>query len=228
MRRRTFLSWSSGKDSAWALHVLRRQRDVEVVGLLTTVNRTAERVAMHAVREQLLRAQAAAVGLPLLTVPIPSPCSNEEYEQAMHSAIAKLQQENVTCMAFGDLFLEGIRRYRENNLQGTGIEPLFPLWGSDTKQLAQRMLRDGLRARVTCVDPRKLAASFAGRLYDQQFLDDLPDGVDPCGEHGEFHSFAFDGPMFRLPVGVVPGVVVERDGFIFADLLAPDFGQVTP
>jgi len=217
---KALLSWSSGKDSAWALHVLRRDRpDVEVVGLLTTVNRVHDRVAMHAVRSQLLRAQAVAAGLPLREVPIPSPCSNAEYEAAMGEAVARARAEGIGAIAFGDLFLEDIRAYRVEKLRGTGLEPIFPLWALPTDALARDMIAGGLRARLTCVDPKVLAASFAGRDFDAALLADLPGGVDPCGERGEFHTFAYSGPMFRAPVPVVGGEVVERDGFVFADLL---------
>lgn len=216
---KALVSWSSGKDSAWALHTLRQREDVELAGLLTTFNRAAGRVAMHAVRERLVEAQARALGLPLVKVPIPSPCSNEEYEQAMGAAMAQAKADGINAVAFGDLFLEDVRRYREEKLTGTGIQPLFPLWGLDTKALARQMVRAGLRAYVTCVDPKQLDPSFAGRAYDGQFLDNLPKGVDPCGERGEFHTFVYDGPMFQKPIPVMPGQVVSRDGFIFADVL---------
>ena len=219
MPPKALLSWSSGKDSAWALHVLRQQRTVDVVALLTTVNETHDRVAMHAVRRTLLERQAAAVGLPLWVVPIPSPCSNERYEAAMRSAIERAVNEGIRSVAFGDLFLEDIRRYREQKLQGTGIDPVFPLWALPTPALALEMIAAGLRARLTCVDPKQLAPSFAGREFDAALLAELPARVDPCGERGEFHSFAYDGPMFSRPVAVESGVVVERDGFVFADLL---------
>jgi uncharacterized protein (TIGR00290 family) len=212
------LAWSSGKDSAWALHVLRQRGEVEVVGLLTTINAAADRVAMHAVRSELLRAQAEAAGLPLWPVPIPSPCSNEEYEAAMAAAVGRARDAGVSAMAFGDLFLEDVRRYRENNLAGSGIEPLFPIWGTPTDTLSVRMLAGGLRARLTCVDPRQLDARFAGREYDAALLAELPPSVDPCGENGEFHTFAYDGPMFARPVALHAGEVVTRDGFVFADL----------
>jgi len=212
------MAWSSGKDSAWALHVLRQRGDVEVVGLLTTINAAADRVAMHAVRSELLRAQADAVGLPLWPVPIPSPCSNEEYEAAMAAAVGRAREAGIGAMAFGDLFLEDVRRYREDNLRGSGIEPLFPIWGTPTDTLSVRMLAAGLRARLTCVDPRKLDARFAGREYDGTLLAELPPSVDPCGENGEFHTFAYDGPMFARPVPLHAGEVVTRDGFVFADL----------
>lgn len=219
MRARTLLSWSSGKDSAWALHVLRQTADVEVVGLLTTINERFDRVAMHAVRTELLRAQADAAGLPLHSVGIPWPCSNAQYEAAMAAAIERAKSEGVTVMAFGDLFLEDIRSYRVQKLAGTGIEPLFPIWGIPTGELARDMVAGGLRARLTCVDPKQLAPSFAGREFDAALLAELPQTVDPCGERGEFHTFAYEGPMFRKPIEIQNGEVVERDGFVFADLL---------
>jgi len=223
--KKALLSWSSGKDSAWTLHALRRQAKVDVVGLLTTINEMHDRVAMHAVRTELLRAQTDAAGLPLWAVPIPSPCSNAEYEAAMTRALARAREAGVTAIAFGDLFLEDIRRYREARLLGTGLEPLFPIWGIPTDVLARDMIAGGLRARLTCVDPKVLAPSFAGREYDTALLDELPASVDPCGERGEFHTFAYDGPMFRRPVPLRAGEVVERDGFVFADLLA---GEAPP
>jgi uncharacterized protein (TIGR00290 family) len=218
-RPRAWLAWSSGKDSAWTLHVLRQSSAVEVVGLLTTVNARHDRVAMHAVRRRLLEAQAEAAGLPLVTVEIPHPCSNAEYEAAMESAVRRALREGVTMMAFGDLFLEDVRQYRERMLANTGITPLFPIWGEETSALARHMIASGLRAHLTCVDPRVLPGRFAGRAFDAALLDELPSGVDPCGERGEFHSFAWDGPMFRHPVPVQVGEVVEREGFVFADLL---------
>ena len=217
-RLRTLVGWSSGKDSAWALYSLQQVPNVEVVGLLTTINLEAKRVAMHSTRESLLDMQAEAVSLPLRKVFIPDPCPNEVYERAMEAALREARAEGVQAIAFGDLFLEDIRRYREANLAGTGIEPLFPLWGSDTRELALTMVRGGLRAFVVCVDPKILDPSFAGRMYDRRFLEDLPAEVDPCGEHGEFHTFAFQGPMFRTPIAVRPGDIVERSGFVFADL----------
>jgi len=218
MRPRALLSWSSGKDSAWALHVLRQRAELDVVGLLTTLNQVHDRVAMHAVRHELLRLQAEATGLPLLVVSIPSPCSNEEYETAMRTALARAGEMGVTRMAFGDLFLEDIRAYREQKLAGTGIEPVFPLWALPTPELARDMVSGGLRARLTCVDPKQLPASFAGREFDLQLLRELPAAVDPCGERGEFHTFAYDGPMFARRIPIEAGKIVERDGFIFADL----------
>lgn len=217
-RPRVLLSWSSGKDSAWTLHVLRQQA-VEVVGLLTTVNERYDRVAMHAVRRELLEMQARAAGLPLCPVPIPSPCSNEEYDAAMTRVLERARADGISSVAFGDLFLEDIRRYREERLASTGVSPLFPLWGIPTATLAQDMIGAGLCAQVTCVDPRQLSSTFAGRKFDATFLADLPPTVDPCGERGEFHTFAWAGPMFDHPVPVQVGAVAERDGFVFADLL---------
>ncbi|HVV50201.1 MAG TPA: ATP-binding protein [Polyangia bacterium] len=216
---KALLAWSSGKDSAWSLHVLREQNEVEVVGLLTTINQAFDRVAMHAVRSELLRAQAEAAGLPLQPVPIPWPCSNAEYEAAMAAAMARARADGVTHVAFGDLFLEDVRRYREERLAPTGVQPLFPLWGTPTGALARRMVEAGLRARLTCVDPRALDARFAGRDFDAALLAELPPAVDPCGERGEFHTFAYAGSMFRRPIAVRAGEVVARDGFVFADLL---------
>src|SRR3954447_1166069 len=217
---KTLVSWSSGKDSAWLVHVLRTMPDVELGALLTTVNESAQRVAMHAVRLELLAAQAEALGLPLWTVPIPSPCPNETYELAMATAVARAVAEGFTHVAFGDLFLEDVRRYREERLAGTGLTPLFPLFGADTTALAREMIAAGLGARLTCVNPKQLDPSFAGREFDSQLLADLPSTVDPCGERGEFHSFAYRGPMFRHAIPIDTGIVVERDGFVFCDLTA--------
>jgi uncharacterized protein (TIGR00290 family) len=211
------LSWSSGKDSAWALHALRRA-DVPVVGLLTTINQAFDRVAMHAVRRDLLDAQARSIGIPLWPVPLPWPCSNEDYERIMGDVCRQAKAEGIECVAFGDLFLPEVRAYRERQLEGTGLTPLFPLWGLPTDALAQEMLAGGLQARITCVDPKLLPPAFAGREFDQAFLADLPAGVDPCGEKGEFHTFAYGGPMFQEPIPIASGEVVERDGFVFADL----------
>ncbi len=217
--KKAWLSWSSGKDSAWSLEVIRRQGEFDVQALLTTVNAEFQRVAMHAVRESLLQAQAESTGLPLVTVPIPYPCPNAAYEEAMAAAMQRALDEGITHMIFGDLFLEDIRRYREEKLAGTGIMPVFPIWGLDTRRLAGEMVEAGLRALLTCVDPKKLDASFAGRLFDAQLLADLPAEIDPCGENGEFHTFAFEGPMFQAPIAVERGAVLERDGFVFADAL---------
>ncbi|MDF3064577.1 MAG: hypothetical protein K0R38_178 [Polyangiaceae bacterium] len=213
------LSWSSGKDSAWTLQVLRQQQALDVVGLLTTVNEQFDRVAMHAVRSELLRAQAEAAELPLLEVKIPWPCSNEQYEAAMTTALAEVKARGVSVMAFGDLFLEDIRAYRVEKLEGTGVRPEFPLWGKPTAELAREMIEGGLQARLTCVDPRVMPRELCGRAFDEALLRELPADVDPCGERGEFHSFVHAGPMFRRPILIRPGEVVERDGFVFADLL---------
>jgi uncharacterized protein (TIGR00290 family) len=219
MRKKTWLSWSSGKDAAWALHVLRESGEHEVTGLFTTVNSAFGRVAMHAVRIELLRQQAQAVGLPLHLIEIPYPCSNEQYASVMADFVAQAANNGVRCMAFGDLFLPDVRRYREERLQGTGIEPVFPLWGKPTRKLLAEMLASGLRACLTCVDPRVLPAEFAGRELTPAVLDSLPSGIDPCGENGEFHTFVFDGPMFTRPLDIEMGEVVTRDGFVFADVL---------
>lgn len=219
LRRKAWVAWSSGKDSAWALHAVRRSGELDVVALLTTVNRTHQRVAMHAVRESLLESQAAAVGLPLVKVPIPETCVNAEYERAMAEAMQRARAEGVTYVVFGDLFLEDVRRYREQNLAKCGMTPVFPLWGIPTRQLAEEMIAGGLRARLTCVDPRQLDRAFVGREWNAELLADLPASVDPCGERGEFHTFACAGPMFREPIAVREGEIVERDGFTFADLI---------
>ena len=226
MLKKTLLSWSSGKDSAWALHVLRQQAEVEVVGLLTTVNQLYQRIAIHAVRLELLRLQAEAVGLPLHIIELPYPCTNAEYEAAMEKFIAEAKQLGIECMAFGDLFLEDIKEYREAKLSGTGIAPLLPIWRRPTDELAKEMIANGLRAVVTCIDPRQLDASFAGREFNERFLRDLPAQIDPCGERGEFHTFAFDGPMFRQPVPIEVGEITEREGFVYADLLLSENYQV--
>jgi len=199
--------------------VLRQRSDVEIAGLMTTVNELYQRVAIHAVRLELLQRQAEAVGLPLQVIDLPSPCTNSQYETAMKEFVGHSQQQGIECMAFGDLFLADIKEYREAKLSGTGITPLFPLWLTPTNELAKEMISSGLRAVVTCVDPRHLPRSFAGRAFDEEFLFTLPEQVDPCGERGEFHTFAFDGPMFSRPVPIEVGEVVEREGFVYADLL---------
>ena len=204
--QKVLLSWSSGKDSAWALHTLQQREDVEVVGLITTLNQKAQRVAMHAVREKLLEAQAEALGLPLTKVYIPSPCTNDEYEATFKAAMLTAKEEGVEAMAYGDLYLEDV------------LEPLFPIWGIPTEALSQQMVAAGLRAHITCVDPKQLDPDFVGRVYNADFLSDLPETVDPCGENGEFHSFVFEGPMFCKPLAVIQGERVERSGFFFGDL----------
>ena len=216
---KTLMSWSSGKDSAWTVHVLRQRGGVELGGLLTTINEAAQRVAMHAVRVDVLQAQADALGLPLWQIPIPSPCPNEVYERVMAAAVQRAVAEGFTQIAFGDLFLEDVRRYREERLAGTGLTPLFPLFGADTPALAREMIAAGVRARITCLNPKILNRSFAGREFDAALLADLPPGVDPCAERGEFHTCAYDGPMFSRPVPIETGITVERDGFVFTDVV---------
>lgn len=218
-RRRILLSWSSGKDSAWSLSTLRHEPDNEVVGLLTTISEEFDRVAMHAVRRELVEAQASAAGIDLWPVTIPSRCTIQQYEEAMGQALAKAKSAGVTAVAFGDLFLEDVRRYREEKMAGTGLELLFPLWGKPTHALAREMLDGGLQAMVTCVDPGVLTATFAGRAWNRDFLNDLPAHIDPCGENGEFHTFVYAGPMFSRPVPIQVGEIVTRDGFAFADVL---------
>jgi uncharacterized protein (TIGR00290 family) len=213
------VSWSTGKDSAWMLHVLNQEYPGAAAGLLTTTNQAFDRVAMHAVRRELLDAQAAAARLPLHVLPLPWPCSNAQYESIMKTAVAGFVADGFTHVAFGDLFLEDVRRYREDRLAGSGLEPLFPIWKTKpTSDLARDMIEAGLRAHLTCVDPRKLDRAFAGRTFDRALLGDLPATVDPCGENGEFHSFAFAGPMFANEIKLTTGDVVDRDGFVFADL----------
>lgn len=211
------LSWSSGKDSAWALHALNQAHPRGVAGLLTTINESVQRVAMHAVRREVLEAQAAAAGLPLRVVPLPDPCTNDEYESRMRTCVAQIVAEGFTHMAFGDLFLEDVRRYRETRLEGTGLTPMFPLWQIPTPQLARDMIAGGLRARLACVDTRVLDASFAGREFDVALLADLPSGVDPCGENGEFHTCVYAGPMFQTPLAIETGVVHARHPFSWRD-----------
>ncbi|MFZ0279895.1 MAG: ATP-binding protein [Candidatus Sulfotelmatobacter sp.] len=217
--KRILLSWSSGKDSAWSLHVLRQRGEYEVVGLLTTFNEEADRVAMHAVRKELVEKQADAAGLPLWAVPLPWPCSNEQYELLMAQTCARAVDEGIEGVAFGDLFLEDVRAYREKQMKGTGLEPLFPVWGLPTRALAEEMIASGTRAKLTCIDTRKLDRSFAGRDFDEQLLAELPEGVDPCGERGEFHSFVYAGPMLNAVLPVSVGEIIVRDQFVFKDLI---------
>jgi uncharacterized protein (TIGR00290 family) len=218
--KRVLLSWSSGKDSAWALHLLRQQPGIELVGLLTTLNSEFQRVAMHGTRRAVLEAQAEAAQLPLWVVPLPWPCSNEVYEQRMSEVCNRALREKIDAVAFGDLFLPDIRAYREKQLQPTGLEPLFPLWGIPTASLAREMMASGLRAKLACVDTKQLPGSFAGREFDATLLADLPPKTDPCGERGEFHTCVYAGPMFAKPLPLESGEVVDRDGFVFADLQA--------
>jgi uncharacterized protein (TIGR00290 family) len=212
------LSWSSGKDSAWALHRLNETHPGAVGGLLTTVNEAVDRVAMHAVRRSVLTAQARMAGLPLRVVPIPHPCSNDVYEERMAVAVAEAVKDGFTHVAFGDLFLEDVRRYREDRLAATGLEPMFPVWGLPTRRLAEEMIEKGLRARLSCIDTRVLDASFAGRVFDRSLLDDLPAHVDPCGENGEFHTCVSAGPMFANPLDLEAGEIVTREPFVWTDL----------
>ena len=224
--KRVLLSWSSGKESAWTLHVLRRRGECEIVGLLTTVNTEFDRVAMHGTRRSVLEAQARVAGLPLWAVPLPWPCSNETYEQRMRELCARAVSEHVEAIAFGDLFLQDIRAYRERQLQPTGLEPLFPLWQQPTAILAHEMIAGGLCAKLTCVDTRQLPSRFAGRDFDKALLDELPSQTDPCGEHGEFHTCVYAGPMFDSPILLEAGEIVTRDGFTYADF-TPKMNEVS-
>ena len=219
VKKRILLSWSSGKDSAWALHKLQHSNDIQVMGLFTTINRVHRRVAMHAVSDRLLRAQARAVGFPLQELEIPYPCSDAEYARVMERFLAEAATQGIKEIAFGDLALEDIRRYREEKMRHTGIEPVFPIWGTPTNVLSKELIKAGFRMLVTCIDPRAVPRKLIGREYDKTFLEELPDAVDPCGENGEFHTFVFDGPIFKEPLQVQPGRIVERDGFAFADVL---------
>ena len=223
--KRVLLSWSSGKDSAWALHLLRRDREIEVSGLVTTLNAAFDRVAMHGTRRSVLEAQARAAELPLWTVPLPWPCTNEIYEQKMVEVCARAVAENINAVAFGDLFLADVRSYREKQLAGTGLEPLFPLWQIPTDALAREMIADGLCARLSCVDTKQLPAEFAGREFDAALLRDLPAEADPCGERGEFHTCVYAGPMFAAPLALETGEIVDRDGFVFADFKSESVGS---
>jgi len=218
LRKKALVSWSSGKDSAWTLHVLRQANDYEIVGLLTTINAHFDRVAMHGVRRELVEAQAAAAGLPLWKVPLPWPCSNQEYEAAMSAVCAKAIDAGVQAVAFGDLFLEDVRQYREDRMRGLSLTPVFPLWKLDTRQLIRDMWAGGVRCRIVCLDPKKLSASFAGQDLDQRAVDEFSAVIDPCGENGEFHTFVYDGPMFAQAIPVENGDTVTRDGFVFTDV----------
>jgi uncharacterized protein (TIGR00290 family) len=217
--KRILLSFSSGKDSAWSLHLLRQCKEFEIAGLLTTFNEEANRVAMHAVRRELVEKQAEAVGLPLWPVPLPWPCSNEQYESLMAKVCAKAVSQGIEGVAFGDLFLEDVRAYRVKQLRGTGLEPIFPVWGLPTRTLAEEMIASGVRAKLTCIDTAKLDAHFAGRDFDAALLSELPERIDPCGERGEFHSFVYAGPMFNAPLAVSVGETIVQGRFVFADLI---------
>ena len=218
IKQRALLSWSSGKDSAWSLHLLRQDPAVEVAALLTSFNSAANRVAMHAVRRELVQAQAQRTGLPLWAIDLPWPCSNAVYENLMRDMCQRAIGDNVTAVAFGDLFLQDIRDYRESRLEATGLKLLFPVWQIPTGELAQELIRAGVKAKVTCIDRSKLDASYAGREYDGEFLSSLPAGIDPCGENGEFHTFVYDAPVFSSAIEVEVGEKRERDGFVFADV----------
>ena len=218
--KKVLLSWSSGKASAWTLHVLRQRADLEVVALLTTFNADADRVAMHAVRRDLVRAQAEHAGLPLWEVDLPWPCSNDDYESRMRAVCERALASDIAAVAFGDLFLADVRAYRETQLAGTGLEPLFPLWNTPTAELAREMIAASVKARISCVDPSQIPRSFAGREFDAALLAELPATADPCGEKGEFHTFVYDAPVFTRAIGIRSGVIVERDGFVFADVFS--------
>ena len=224
--KRVLLSWSSGKDSAWSLHVLRQQADVEIVGLLTTLNAEFDRVAMHGTRRSVLEAQAQAAELPLWVIPLPWPCTNEIYESRMKEACERALSQGIEAIAFGDLFLEDIRAYRIAQLQGTGLEPLFPVWGCPTDELAREMIAGGLRAKLTCVDTKQLSAEFVGREFSDELLNSLPASVDPCGERGEFHTCVFAGPMFRKPIALEAGEIVMREQFAYADFKVSEPAKV--
>ncbi len=216
--KRTLLSWSSGKDSAWSLHLLRQQNEYEIVGLLTTFNQQANRVAMHAVRRSLVEAQAKAAGIPLWDVDLPWPCSNADYECVMKETCKAAVESGIECVAFDDLFLTHIRAYREKQLGDYGLQPIFPVWGMPTREFAGSMIESGVRAKLTCVDPKLLAPEFVGREFDEQLLSEFPPDIDPCGENGEFHTFVYAGPMFHHDLSVEVGEIVSCDGFAFADL----------
>lgn len=219
MKRKALMSWSSGKDSAWAFHKLQQNPEIDIVGLFCTVNKEFDRVAMHGVRVELLQKQAKSIGLPLEIIEIPNPCSNSEYEKIMGQFVERVKIAKIEYFAFGDLFLEDIRNYREEKLQGSGIKPIFPIWGIPTDELSREMISNGLRTVITCINPKQIPKEFVGREFDESFLDSLPETIDPCGENGEFHSFVFDGPMFKEQIEITVGDIVHRDDFIFADVL---------
>lgn len=219
MKKKTLVSWSSGKDSAWTLYKLQQQQEFEVVGLFCTFNKKYERGAMHAVRNELIRQQTESIGLPLELIPIPDPCNDSEYKAIMANFIAQVKSQEIEYIAFGDLYLKDIRRYREDSLAGTGITPLFPLWQIPTDKLSNDMVNSGLRAKISCIDPNLMPLSFAGHEYDNTFLKQIPSNIDPCGENGEFHSFVYDGPMFNHKINISIGEVVARNGFVYTDIL---------
>jgi uncharacterized protein (TIGR00290 family) len=217
--KKTLLSWSSGKDSAWALHALQQMPDIELVGLFSTYNQEFERIAMHSTRLDLVRMQAKRTGLPIELIPLPFPCSNEDYEQIMGAFTKSVIDRDITHIAFGDLSLEDVRQYRIDKLAGTGITPIFPIWGIPTEELSRTMVASGLKSQITCINPKQIPEKFAGAEFNLDFIESLPESVDPCGENGEFHSFAFAGPMFTEPIPIIVGETVKRDGFIFTDVL---------
>jgi len=219
MKKRTLLSWSSGKDSAWALHLLCHDPGIELLGLFTVMNEQFNRVSMHSTRRELLQRQADAAGLPLRTINLPYPCTNEQYDTIMRQFVRESASNEVEYMAFGDLFLEDIREYRENQLKGTGIEAIFPLWGSPTRELAEHMLSVGLDAYVSSIDLKKLPLHFAGRKWSRELIAELPQDCDPCGENGEMHTIVVGGPMFQVPISISVGQIVQRDGFAYADII---------
>lgn len=219
MKRKTLMSWSSGKDSAWALHKLQQNPEIDLVGLFCTANKEFDRVAMHGVRVELLQKQAKSIGLPLEIIEIPYPCNNAEYEKIMGQFVEKAKIDNIEYFAFGDLFLEDVRNYREEKLKGSGIKPIFPIWSIPTDKLSREMISSGLRTVITCINPKQIPKEFVGREFDESFLDSLPENIDPCGENGEFHSFVFDGPMFKEQIETFVGHIVHRDEFLFADVL---------
>lgn len=218
MKKKTLLSWSCGKDSAWALQVLRQDPNIDVAGLVCTVNQEFDRVAIHGIRKELLELQAQNVDLPLYQVRIPYPCSNEAYERAMKAFINEATDLGFECIAFGDLFLQSVREYREKLLADTDIKPLFPIWGTSTQSLSSQMISSGLKAIIACVDSSYLSQEFSGREYNQSFLDDLPENVDLCGENGEFHTLAIAGPMFKKSIDVEVGETIYRQGVYFTDI----------
>jgi uncharacterized protein (TIGR00290 family) len=218
--KKTLLSWSSGKDSAWALHALQQDPEINLLGLFSVVNKAYDRVSMHATRVDLLLDQADAIGLPLQIINIPHPCSNEECDAIMRSFVGNAAENGIECMAFGDLFLRDIREYRENQLRETGIKPIFPNWNIPTDILAEQMLSSGVEAYISCVDPRKIPGALAGRRWSRTLLDELPENVDPCGENGEFHTVVVDGPMFQARIPIHIGETVEREGFVFTDIIS--------
>ena len=219
MKRKALMSWSSGKDSAWALHKIQHSPEIDLIGLFCTVNKEFDRVAMHGVRVELLQTQAKSIGLPLEIIEIPHPCSNAEYEKIMGQFVERAKNDNIEYFVFGDLFLEDIRSYREEKLKGSGIKPVFPIWGMPTDKLSREMISGGLRTVITCINPKQTPKEFVGKEFDETFLDSLPETIDPCGENGEFHSFVFDGPMFKEKIEIFVGDIVHRDDFVFADVL---------